>query len=68
MTAHRIPRNQLPSLSAPSTAKNAPVSIIPSSPMFTTPLRSENMPPSAAYVRGVAKTNIAEKSGVHETT
>ena len=36
--------------------------------MFTTPLRSQNMPPSAAYVSGVAKMNIALKSGVHETT
>ena len=40
--------------SAPQTPKNAPVSIIPSRPMFTTPLRSENMPPIAAKMSGVA--------------
>ena len=34
--------------------KNAPISIIPSRAMFTTPLRSENMPPSAPKVSGVA--------------
>ena len=67
-TAHSSPSDQLPSLSAPRTAKKAPVSIIPSRPMFTTPLRSENMPPIAAKVRGVANANIAVKSGVHETT
>ena len=66
--AQRMPSDQLPNLSAPSTAKNAPVNIIPSSPMFTTPLRSQNIPPRAAYVSGVANTNIAVKSGVHETT
>ena len=63
-------RGRAPSCGAcpPRTAKNAPVSIIPSRPMFTTPLRSENMPPIAANVSGVAKANIAVKSGVHETT
>ena len=45
-------------LSAPSTPKNAPESIIPSRPMFTTPLRSENMPPIAANVSGVAQTSV----------
>src|SRR6266540_2228269 len=38
--------------------KNAPVSIMPSSATFTTPLRSENMPPIAPKVSGVAKTSI----------
>ena len=38
--------------------KNAPISIIPSSAMFTTPLCSENIPPSAPKVSGVAKTSI----------
>jgi hypothetical protein len=42
------------SLSAARIAKNAPISIIPSSPMFTTPERSLNMPPIAANVSGVA--------------
>ena len=36
-----------------------PISIMPSSPMFTTPLRSEIMPPSAANSSGVAKRSIA---------
>ena len=40
--------------SAPQAPKNAPVSIIPSSPMLTTPERSETTPPSAAKVSGVA--------------
>ena len=31
---------------------------MPSSPMFTTPERSENMPPIAANVSGVANTSI----------
>src|SRR3954470_15908764 len=57
-----------PNLSAPRHAKNAPASIIPSRPMFTTPLRSENMPPIAAYVSGVAQTSVDATSGPHETT
>ena len=42
----RTPVTQLPVLSAPQIAQKAPMSIIPSRPMFTTPLRSEKMPPS----------------------
>ena len=38
----RAPRSRV--LSAPRMPKNAPISIIPSRPMFTTPERSENMP------------------------
>ena len=34
--------------------KKAPISIIPSRPMFTTPERSENIPPMAAKMSGVA--------------
>ena len=41
-------------MSAPQAPKNAPVSIMPSSPMLTTPARSEVTPPSAANVSGVA--------------
>ena len=41
-------------MSAPHAPKNAPVSIMPSSPMLTTPERSETTPPSAANVSGVA--------------
>ena len=48
--------------------KNAPVSIIPSRPMFTTPLRSEKRPPIAAKVSGVAFTSIAAISADHTTT
>ena len=32
---------------------------MPSRPMFTTPLRSEKIPPSAANVSGVAARNVA---------
>ena len=35
-------------------AKKAPISIIPSRPMLTTPERSLNMPPSAPKMSGVA--------------
>src|SRR5215218_9565731 len=52
------PQTQLPVLSAPQMPQNAPISIMPSRPMFTTPERSENIPPSAAKVSGVAKTSI----------
>ena len=38
--------------------QKAPISIIPSRPMFTTPERSENIPPIAAKMSGVAKTSI----------
>ena len=48
------PPNQLDVTSAPQAPKNAPVSIMPSRPMFTTPERSEITPPSAAKVSGVA--------------
>ena len=39
--------------------KNAPISIIPSSAMFTTPLRSEKSPPRAANVSGVDQRSVA---------
>src|SRR5919108_406655 len=54
--------------SAPQAPKNAPISIIPSRPMFTTPLRSENMPPSAANVSGVAYRSVAAVSADHVMT
>ena len=47
----------MPVTSAPHIPKNAPISIIPSRPMFTTPLRSENMPPMAAKMSGVANAS-----------
>ena len=50
----RIPPIQLEVTSAPQAPKNAPISIIPSRPMFTTPERSDVTPPSAANVSGVA--------------
>ena len=48
------PSCQEPPVTEPQTAKNAPVSIIPSSPMFTTPERSEKRPPNDANASGVA--------------
>ena len=48
------PSGHAPVTSEPQTAKNAPVSIIPSRPMFTTPERSENSPPIEAKTSGVA--------------
>ena len=50
----RMPPTQLEVTSAPQAPKNAPVSIMPSRPMFTTPERSDVTPPSAANVSGVA--------------
>src|SRR3954464_3102516 len=41
---------------------------MPSSPMFTTPERSETTPPSAAKTSGVAKRSIAAASADHTTT
>ena len=58
IAAVRIPSSQELNLSAPRIPKKQPESIIPSRPMFTTPLRSENMPPIAANASGVAKTNM----------
>ena len=62
------PSVQVPVTSEPQTAKNAPLSIIPSSPMFTTPERSENRPPSDAKTSGVAYRSIAPKSAPQTTT
>src|SRR5438477_172229 len=56
------PIHQWPNLSAPRAAKNAPESIIPSSPMFTTPLRSENMPPIAATGSGGAHPRLTRQA------
>ena len=47
-----------PPLSAPQTPQNAPISIIPSRPMLTTPLRSENIPPIAPKTSGVENANV----------
>ena len=58
---------QLPVTSAPQIAKNAPVSIMPSSPMFTTPERSENSPPRDAKRSGVAYRSAAPKSAPQTT-
>ncbi len=44
----RTPVIQDPVLSAPQMPQKAPMSIIPSMPMFTIPLRSEKIPPSDA--------------------
>ena len=48
--------------------KKAPTSIMPSSPMLTTPERSETTPPSAAKTSGVAKRSIAAASADQTTT
>jgi hypothetical protein len=48
------PRNHESSRSAPKIPKNAPISIMPSSPTFTTPLRSDEIPPRAPRSSGVA--------------
>ena len=37
---------------------NAPIIIMPSSAIFTTPLRSENIPPSATIIRGMVKSIV----------
>ena len=47
--------------------KNAPASIIPSRPMFTTPERSEKIPPIAAKVSGVAARRVAARRLVPKT-
>ena len=49
-----MPPSQLDVTSAPQAPKNAPVSIMPSRPMLTTPARSDVTPPSAAKMSGVA--------------
>ena len=55
-------------MSAPRIPKNAPISIIPSRPMFDTPDRSLNMPPIAAKMSGVAYRSIAASSADQTTT
>ena len=44
------------------------MSIMPSRPMFTTPERSEKIPPTAANMSGHAKTNIEAMSVDHVKT
>ena len=67
-TPARIPRNQEPVRSAPKIPKKAPVSIMPSSPMLMTPLRSDRMPPIAPKMSGVAKRSIPAVSADHTKT
>ncbi len=55
------PSSHEPSLSAHMMPKNAPVSIMPSRPMLTTPARSEIRPPSAPKVSGVAYWSVPAK-------
>src|SRR5205823_3626347 len=45
----------------------APISIIPSRPMFTTPLRSEKMPPMAPNRSGVARPKVCAISVASNT-
>ena len=37
---------------------NAPMVMMPSSAMFTTPLRSENMPPRATIISGMVNSMV----------
>jgi hypothetical protein len=64
----RSPGSHEPVMSAPKIAKYAPISIMPSMPMFTTPERSHTIPPRAPNSSGVAKRSIAAKSADHTTT
>ena len=64
----RSPSHQEPVWSAPQMPKKAPISIIPSRPMFTTPLRSEIIPPMAAKASGVAKRSVAAASADQANT
>jgi hypothetical protein len=65
--APRIPISQEPVHPHTAIPKNAPESIIPSRPMFTTPERSEKMPPIAAKVSGVAARRVAARRLVPKT-
>ncbi len=56
------PSSHEPVKSAPRMPKNAPISIMPSSPMLITPLRSQTIPPSAPKISGVAKRSMAAAS------
>ncbi len=64
----RQPAIQEPVRSAPKMPKNAPISIMPSSPILMTPLRSQMTPPSAANTSGVAKRSIAATSADQTNT
>ena len=68
IAAIRMPSCHELSLSAPRIPKKQPDSIIPSRPMFTTPLRSAYMPPIAAKAIGVPKTNMLLISTPQSTT
>src|SRR5918996_1610891 len=57
--APKIPSSHCPVSATTTIPKNAPASIIPSRPMFTTPERSEKIPPIAANASGVAKRSVA---------
>jgi hypothetical protein len=46
---------------------NAPDSIIPSMPMFTTPTRSQSTPARPAKAMGTARTTVACKSPISES-
>ena len=57
--AIRSPTTHEPLHAVAQMPKNAPASIIPSSPMLITPARSLKMPPIAAKASGVAKRSVA---------
>src|SRR5690606_28632851 len=58
------PPQALPVQYDPATAKNAPVSISPSRPMFMTPDRSDSKPPSAVKSSGVVMRSTAVSSAI----
>ncbi len=62
------PSNGLPVAPETQTAVNAPPIMMPSSPMLTTPERSESTPPSAAKISGVALTSVSPASAISATT
>ncbi|OPZ62064.1 MAG: hypothetical protein BWY85_02206 [Firmicutes bacterium ADurb.Bin506] len=67
-TASATPSHGLPVRCDPSTPQNAPASIMPSSPMLTTPDLSENAPPIAAKAIGVAILTVAVRLFMLRTT
>ena len=46
---------------------NAPTIIIPSSAIFITPLLSENIPPKATSIKGIAKSMVVPKISPNKT-
>src|SRR5262249_47927111 len=62
--ANRTASHRFPVRWLPTTAPNAPPSIIPSSAMLNTPERSEKTPPTAANPSGVAIRTVAARKSI----